>query len=72
MGRLAKFCRNGAQSGSHKRDSVSTFEMVSAGRRMLLPIDSAKIADFNDSHQTPQDVISPTSNALQAQPYSRQ
>jgi len=33
-----------------KRIGISALEMVAAGLRMLLPIDAAKIADFDDKH----------------------
>jgi len=36
---------------------VSAFEMISAGRKMLLPVDAAKISDFDDKHHMPQDMI---------------
>jgi len=40
-----------------KRKGISAFEMVNWGRRMCLPIIIAKIAVFDDKHQTPQDTI---------------
>jgi len=36
---------------------ISAFEMINGGRRMCLPIDIAKIAVFDDEHQSPEDTI---------------
>jgi len=45
------------RSAPIKGIGVIAFEILLAGCRMLLPVDAANIADFDDRHQTPKDTI---------------
>jgi len=49
-GSALAFVEMALRSAPIKGIGVSAFEMVSAGRRMILPVDAAKIADFDDNH----------------------
>jgi len=51
------FVEMALRSAPVKGMGISAFEMINGGRRMCLPIDIAKIVDFDDEHKTPQDTI---------------